>query len=201
MMTTVDLRCTCGAVQGHVLDASPKTINRVVCYCDDCQAFVRFLGREDIMDAQGGTDIVQIAPSRIRLTQGTDKLRSMRLSDKGVLRWYTDCCKTPAGNMLDSAKCPFAGIATQMFVLQGSDLDAAVGTPIGRIWGKFAIGGCPPGVDEGAGFGLLLQCMKFLLGNIVMGRHKPSPYWTSDQKPKAEPLILVAGESAKYYRA
>lgn len=199
-MASVDLRCTCGAVQGHVLDASRKTINRIVCYCNDCQAFNRFLERDDLMNAQGGTDIVQVAPSRIRFTQGVDKLRSMRLSEEGSFRWYTDCCKTPAGNMLYSTRCPFSGIHAKFFALQGTALDTAVGAPIGSIQGKYAIGGCPPGVDEGAGFGLLLQCMHFLLGNIVMGRHKPSPYWTTDGKPTAVPRILSSNERAPLYQ-
>lgn len=199
-MASVDLRCTCGAVQGSVLDASPKTINRVVCYCIDCQAFNRFLGRADLMNAQGGSDIIQVAPSRIRITQGADQLRSMRFTEEGLFRWYTACCQTAAGNMLYSTRCPFAGINSKFFALQGSELDAAVGAPIGGIQGKYAIGGCPPGVDEGAGFGLLLQCMHFLLGNIIMGRHKPSPYWTSDGKPTAEPRILTSDERAPFYK-
>ncbi len=182
------------------MDASPKTINRVVCYCADCQAFNRFLERDDLMNDHGGTDIVQIAPSRLRFTAGADKLRSMRLSEKGVLRWYTDCCKTPAGNMLNSPRCPFTGIPKRMFVLQGSALDAAVGVPLGGIHGKDAIGGCPPGVHEAAGLGLLIPCMRWLLGNVIRGRHKPSPYWTTDGKPTAEPRILSKEERTPLYR-
>src|SRR5688572_14150446 len=107
MNTDVELRCACGAVQGFVAEASASTINRCVCYCDDCQAFARFLGRDDIMNDRGGTDIVQVAPSRVRIVAGADNLRSMRLSEKGILRWYTNCCKTPAGNQLNSSRSPF----------------------------------------------------------------------------------------------
>lgn len=199
-MSTLDLRCACGAVQGVVRDASPKNINRAVCYCDDCQAFNRFLERDDLMNAQGGSDIVQVAPSRLQFTSGTDKLRSMRFSEKGLFRWYTDCCKTPAGNMLYSPKCPFSGINSRMFVLQGSALDEIAGKSLGGILGKFAIGGCPPGVHEKAGFGLMARSAKWLLGNALAGRHKGSPYWTNDGKPTAEPRILTSDERKKYYR-
>lgn len=200
MSTTVELRCACGAVQGAVSDASPKTINRIVCYCDDCQAFAHFLERDDLLNDRGGSDIVQVAPSRLRFTAGADKLRSMRFSEQGLFRWYTDCCKTPAGNMLYSARCPFSGIHQRMFALQGSALDAAVGAPLGGIQGKYAIGGCPPGVDAEAGLRLLFPCMKWLLGNAIMGRHKPSPFWTTAGKPTTEPRILSSEQRAKFYR-
>jgi hypothetical protein len=187
-------------VQGVVADASPKTINRVVCYCDDCQAFARFLERDYLMDDHGGSDVIQVAPSRLRFTQGADKLRSMRLSEKGLFRWYTDCCKTPAGNMLYSARCPFSGIHRRMFVLEGNALDAAVGTSLGGMNGKYAIGGCPPGADESASLGVMLRCFGWLLGNAIRGRHKPSPFWTTDGKPTAAPRILSLEERTKLYR-
>ena len=49
-------------------NASSTTVNRVVCYCDDCQAFLHYLKRADLLDAHGGTDIVQVyseAPPRL----------------------------------------------------------------------------------------------------------------------------------------
>lgn len=199
MNTTVDLRCTCGTVQGVLSEASPKNINRCVCYCDDCQAFVRFLGRKDLMDEHGGSDIVQVAPSRLRFTSGIDKVRVMRLSEKGVIRWYTDCCKMPAGNNLNFPRCPFTGLYRQFFVLQGSALDAAVGTPISGIHGRFAIGGCPPGVDEKARLSVVFRSVKWLFGNALAGRHKPSPYWTSEGKLIADVVALSRAERMKYY--
>ena len=200
MTTSVELRCTCGAVQGVLSEASPENINHCVCYCDDCQAFVRFLGRNDLMDDRGGSDIVQVAPSRLRFTSGVDKLRVMRLSTKGVLRWYTDCCKMPAGNNLDMIRCPFSGLYRRFFVLQGAELDTAVGKPIGGIHGRFAMGGCPTGVDEKASFRVMARSVKWLFGNALAGRHKPSPYRHDDGKRIAEVLDLSGPERMKYYR-
>jgi hypothetical protein len=200
MSTNVELRCPCGEVQGIIAEASPKTINRLVCYCSDCQAFARFLGRDDVMNDRGGSDIIQMAPSRLRFTAGVDKLRSVRLSEKGLFRWYTDCCKTPAGNLIYSPRCPFAGIGKRMFVLQGSALDAAVGASRGGIHGQDAIGGCPPGVDEKASLRVMLPSARWLLGNLIRGRHKPSPYWSADGKPTVEPRTLSRDERTKLYR-
>ena len=84
-------------MRGEALDASPKTGTRVVCYCDDCQAFAKFLERPDVLDAKGGTDIFQMASWRLRITQGAEELRCMHLVEKGMTRFYTACCRTPVG--------------------------------------------------------------------------------------------------------
>jgi len=191
MTTDVQLRCACGTVQGVVAESSPRTCNRAVCYCDDCQTFARFLGRDDVMDERGGTDILQVAPSRVRFVAGQDRLRSMRLSPKGTLRWYTECCKTPAGNMFSSPRSPFVGIPVRFVGLEGSALDATVGPSRGGVWGRFAIGGQPEGVPSKVGLGLLLRSAVWLLGNVVRGRHRSSPYWTPSGEPISAPEVLT----------
>lgn len=40
----LQLRCQCGKVQG-VLHNVTKSTERYVCYCDDCQAYARKLGK------------------------------------------------------------------------------------------------------------------------------------------------------------
>ena len=45
-------------------------------------------------------------PAHVKLGAGTDAMRCLRLSDKGVLPWYTDCCRTPIGN---TAASPLPG--------------------------------------------------------------------------------------------
>jgi Family of unknown function (DUF6151) len=66
------LRCCCGQVRGVASVVSPSTGFRLFCYCKDCQAFARFLDRADVLDAAGGTDIVQMPPGRVKLTAGID---------------------------------------------------------------------------------------------------------------------------------
>src|SRR5215467_13480397 len=102
----ISLRCRCGRVRGIASDVSPSSGFRFVCYCNDCQAFARFLERPDMLDPAGGTDIFQMPPGCVKLTVGTDAVRCLRLSDKGVLRWYTDCCRTPIGNTAASPRFP-----------------------------------------------------------------------------------------------
>src|SRR5579863_6166320 len=103
------LQCRCGKIQGWVADA--HRANRVVCYCRDCQAFARVLGQANLtLDAQGGSDIVQTLPKNVTFTAGADALACLRLTDKGMVRWYADCCKTPIGNTLENHKISFVGL-------------------------------------------------------------------------------------------
>jgi hypothetical protein len=109
MPLDLPLRCRCGRMRGVATDISPSTGFRFVCYCKDCQAFARFLKRADVLDPAGGTDIFQMPPRRVKLTAGTDAMRCLRLSNK-VLRWYTDCCRTPIANTAAGPGFPVIGV-------------------------------------------------------------------------------------------
>src|SRR5262249_31767225 len=108
-MHNAELRCRCGGVRGRVKDAAPQTVNRLVCYCDDCQAFAHHLGRADLLDPHGGTDIVQVAPASVAFDEGADRIEGVRLGPKGLYRWYAKCCNTPVGNTVSPAVA-FVGI-------------------------------------------------------------------------------------------
>ena len=65
--------CRCGKLAGEV-DAG-AVVNRGICYCKDCQAFAYFLGAPArILDARGGTDIVQTSPQALTFTAGREQL-------------------------------------------------------------------------------------------------------------------------------
>lgn len=116
---TYPIQCQCGKVQGVV--HPPKNINRVICYCRDCQAFAHFLGRStEILDPQGGTEIVQMLPKHLSFDQGGEYLGCMRLTEAGLLRWYTTCCNTPIGNTLPSHRMSFIGVVHNC--LESSDV-------------------------------------------------------------------------------
>ena len=87
------LRCRCGKLRGRIGPLRPASL--LVCYCRDCQAFAHFLERSDeILDAAGGTTVVQTVPAHIRLEQGRSELACIRLGPRGLLRWYARCCHT-----------------------------------------------------------------------------------------------------------
>jgi hypothetical protein len=120
------LQCRCGTLKGYVSD--PERANRAVCYCRDCQAFAHFLGRaDDILDSQGGTDVIQTLPARVTFTEGRETLACMRLSKNGLIRWYTACCNTPIGNTLPNFRMSFIGLIHSCLQSTGGALDRSFG--------------------------------------------------------------------------
>jgi hypothetical protein len=121
----IELRCRCGEARGLVTDLSPRTVNRIVCYCEDCQAFAHQLGRADLLNAKGGSDIIQVAPATVSFTQGAHRIVGLRLTPKGLYRWHASCCNTPIGSTMGPA-LPFVGIVAQAFA--ATRLDDVVGS-------------------------------------------------------------------------
>jgi hypothetical protein len=193
----IELRCRCGEVRGTVTDLSPRTVNRVVCYCDDCQAFAHQLGRVDLLDAKGGSDIVQMAPAALSFTQGQHHVVGLQLKPKGLYRWYAKCCNTPVGNTL-TPRIPFVGLLAP--VLDEPRLDDAVGVPSGAIFGKFAVGGPPPG-STGANVPLVLQVIRRLLGWWLGRRTWPHPFFSRETGAPLYAVTVLSKEQREALRA
>ena len=87
----IEFGCRCGQVRGIVDPVERRLSNRVTCYCDDCQAFAHYLGRPDLLDARGGSDIVQVPPASVRFLSGADQIDGVRLGAKGLYRWRARC--------------------------------------------------------------------------------------------------------------
>lgn len=189
-MSSATLRCRCGEVEGQLADAAPDKVTRIVCYCDDCQAFLHQIGRADLLDANGGTDIVQVAPSTLRITRGADRIVGLRLGPKGLFRWHTTCCQTPMGNTL-SPSVPFIGIVAQGFDATPGGPDAAFGQPIGKILGKFAIGTPPPG-STGLNVRLILRAVRSILGWRLRGKTWPHPFYDQATSAPKHPVTVLS---------
>ncbi|AKF04588.1 DUF6151 family protein [Sandaracinus amylolyticus] len=191
MSETLPIRCACGQVRGHV-DVVPGGGQRLVCYCDDCQAYGRFLGRDDVLDARGGTDIWQTRPSLVRITEG--ELASMRLSDRGMIRWYARCCRTPIANTMVSAGAPFVGMHQRCIGdADGRRRDDVLGAPIAKVQGRFAIGGVPEGVAPTVGVGTIARTLLMLARSALARGATPSPFFDAHtKKPRIEPEVLSA---------
>jgi hypothetical protein len=195
-VTQIPLRCRCGALRGIATDVSRDTGNRIVCYCDDCQAFAHFLDRSDVLDEGGGTDIFQLAPSQLRITEGADKVRCMRLSSKGLFRWYTDCCRTPIGNT-GSARFPFVGVihAFMDHASDGRARDDVLGKPRGFVQGRFAVGGLPAHARPTLTVAMVVHATRLFLGWWIKGKGTPSAFFDPQtRRPRAMPRVLTADE-------
>ena len=186
------LRCRCGEVEGRVTNASPETVNRIVCYCDDCQAFLHHLGRTDLLDAHGGTDIVQVAPATLSFHKGDDRIVGVRLSPKGLYRWYASCCKTPLGNTVTPG-IPFVGIVAQGFQGDGHGPDEFFGAPVARILGKYAVGE-PPAGSTSMQPSLFFRVARFLLSWKFGGKVWPHPFFDRKTGAPSRPVTVLSSE-------
>jgi hypothetical protein len=190
----IPLRCRCGAVQGTALGINADIGNRAVCYCDDCQAFPRALGRgSDVLDVNGGTDIFQMPVDALVLTKGIDKVRCLRLTPKGTWRWYADCCKTPIGNTLGPA-WPFVGVIHNFMAL-GTARDAMLGPVRGHVFTRFATGELTAEQRRLSDKPLfLIKSLLKVLRWKLQGHNKPSAFFNSNGQPLCEPTIVQADQ-------
>ncbi|HUQ52291.1 MAG TPA: DUF6151 family protein [Gammaproteobacteria bacterium] len=191
--TDLALRCRCGTVRGIARGVTPSSINHCFCYCDDCQAFAHFLGRADeVLDAHGGTEITQMSQATVRFAAGVDKVAAMRLSPKGMIRWYASCCRTPIGNTMPTSAMPFIGVI-KAFIDAPS---AALGPIRGRGFKNSAKGG--PSAVPKDGLPELVMIARVLakvLGWRLRGDHRRSALRNATTaKPLVEPHVLEATE-------
>lgn len=194
MRRDIELECRCGAVHGLARDVAGDTVNRVTCLCADCQTFAHHLGRADLLDAHGGSDIIQMAPDSISFDRGTDKIAALRLGPKGPYRWYATCCKTPLGNTLKPS-LPFIGILPELFkeAREPKRREEVFGPTRASIHGKDAIGEPPPGSTQ-RNIGFLLHTISTILGWKFRGRAWPHPYFDKATGEPKFPVTILSRE-------
>jgi hypothetical protein len=162
--------------------------------CDDCQAFARYLEQPGVLDAHGGTDIYQTAPAHVQLSDGAEHVRCVRLSPKGLLRWYTACCNTPIGNTLASPGVPFVALVHSFMdhSAPGQARDRVLGAPRAFIHGRFGIGGLPAHAHPRAPLGIILRMASQVGTAWLKRRQRPSAFFTADTgAPRVTPLVLT----------
>jgi hypothetical protein len=154
------------------------------------------LGRAgDILDSQGGTDVIQTLPARVIFTGGTEVLACVRLSNRGLMRWYTTCCKTPIGNTLPSFRFSFVGLIHNCLEYAGMSLDSSFGPVRMRINTKSAKGPAAP-----AAFGAtsgILRLLAMVARARIDGSYKRTAFFSVDSgAPIVTPAVLSLGERA-----
>jgi hypothetical protein len=198
MPLELPLRCRCGHIRGVATNASPSSGFRFVCYCRDCQAFARFLERADVLDRAGGTDIFHMPPARVKLTAGTDAMRCLRLSNR-VLRWYSECCRTPIANTPAGPGFPVIGMVHSFMdhAADGRSRDEVLGPPLCSIFERSAVGPLPPNAPGPPSVGLYVRRVPTLLGWWVRGLGRPTPFFDDRTKAaRAVPRELTPSERA-----
>jgi hypothetical protein len=186
------LQCRCGKLKGYV--SQPERVNRALCYCRDCQAFAHFLGRaDDILDSQGGTDVIQTLPARVTFTQGQEALACMRLSENGLIRWYTACCNTPIGNTLPNFQMSFIGLVHSCLESTGGVLDRSFGPVRMRINTKSAKGEVKS--NSGRATWGILRVLAMVARARIDGSYKRTALFSVDTRaPIVAPKVLNRSE-------
>jgi len=187
----VNLKCECGKFQAIIKNPKKSNSNRAVCLCVDCQSFAHYLEKpEKILDSNGGTEIFATYPSQIEFVKGVENLKSMKLSPKGLLRWYVDCCRTPIANT-PGVKMPFTAIFHNCIELNAKDKDSVFGKLSLRFFGKYGKKPLPPETYQGAPLSLSLKMFPFLMKGLIFKKHIPHAFFNEDRSPKVEPIILT----------
>ena len=191
--------CRCGALKGVL--SQPDAVNRCVCYCKDCQAFAHFLETADsVLDSAGGTEVIQTTPANVIITQGQSKLACIRLRNKGLLRWYTSCCKTPIGNTLPNFQFAFVGLVHSCLDGGGESLDSSFG-PI-RMWVNTQSAKTPIESKPLATFTSILRVMAMLIRDRLNGRYQSTPFFSPvTGVPVVKPVVLSESERQRVYAA
>ena len=181
--------CRCGQTE---IEIETRGGSRVVCYCEDCQAFARHFGKTDMLDGRGGSDLYQVLPHQVRFRKGAEHLAAIRLSDKGPARWYAACCDTPMANTWTSPKLPFATMTAVQF-----DHPETLGPIQAQAFRKQAIGYAE---KEGSGMGAVyLSFARRLLGAYLTGKWRLTPFFDGDGTPKAPFRRLTEDERKAAY--
>jgi hypothetical protein len=185
-------------VRGIAHEVAPYTGLRFVCYCQDCQAFARFLQRPDVLDAAGGTDIFHMPTGRVKLTVGTEAVSCLRFSGK-VFRWYTDCCRTPIGNTA-GPRFPAVGVIHSFMDhdADGRSRDEALGVPLCGIFARSAVEPLPPNAPAPPSLRLFARRATTLLGWWLRGLGRPNPFFDDTNAPLSAPRVLAPSERATH---
>ncbi len=190
---SIPLRCRCGQVQGEV--NAPAYV-RATCYCKDCRAYAQWLGTPGLLDAAGGVDVVAMAPSQLRFTAGASQVACMTLGERGILRWYAVCCRTPLGNTPRTPAVHYVGVSTACLEGAGKAVDAAFG-PAGRCVLNTQSATTPVRKTRLAFLHGGLRIMAGILGAKLRSR-RDSPFFDADTgRPISEPEVVrrTAGSS------
>jgi len=158
-----------------VADFSAASRVHVVCHCGDCSAYARHLGRE------GAIEIVQMTPAQVRIIEGAEQLRCLRLTERGLTRWFTACCGTPLANTVRSPRAPFVGVMRCVLV---TDDEALLGAKVHVNGGRRTP------------LAVVLRAAWFLIVGFIARRHRPSPFFDAKGELVARPEVLTRSGAA-----
>src|SRR3954471_8653457 len=129
----MQIQCECGKFRAELTNFPKSTPGRLVCYCDDCQSYLHYLKRADLLDVHGGTEIIPNYPADVKIVAGKELVKCTRVKPDGMFRFSTSCCNTPIANTQPGR--PWAGFHRRMF---SKAVEDSLGPVKSSIMGKYA---------------------------------------------------------------
>ncbi|MFC7290045.1 DUF6151 family protein [Hirschia litorea] len=196
----MQIGCACGKVSGRVEKASSKTVNRIRCYCRDCQAGAYLTDVDKVLDSHGGTEIYQTSPALISFHHGLENIGCTRLAGKGLMRWHSTCCNTAIANTLEDRKFAFVGLVHTC--VQSPEMGDARDQLIGAQIFDVNTGGAKNGPIKRIGQRrTIFKILSGVLKAKVTGTYKMNPFFDAvSGKPIVKPRVLSGEESAAIYQ-
>lgn len=183
------IQCSCGSFHAELPVFPRNSPGRLVCYCDDCQQYLEKLGRAELLDDYGGTEVIPVYPGEFVIVQGREHLRCNRLRRNGLSRWSTTCCNSPIVNT--KAGFPWAGILHSAYTAADADMPRKLGAVRSRIMGRYAKGSPPFRISPRIGIGDMAVVLPFVVKGLILRKHRPSPFYGEDGRtPTSEPFLL-----------
>ena len=118
----------------------------------------------------------------------------MPLHSNKVLRWYSDCCRTPIANTAAGPRFPVLGVIHSFMDHEagGRTRDEALGPPLCRLYEGSATGPLPPNAPPPPTLRMYARHASKLLGWWLRGLARPTPFFDERTKaPRAVPELLT----------
>ncbi|WP_163132790.1 DUF6151 family protein [Agarivorans sp. Alg241-V36] len=186
----VELQCRCGQIKGQIKQVSPSAVKQLVCYCEDCRKFARHLSSEGAsLNQYGGSELVLAAPAKVEITEGKQQLACLRLTQKGIYRWYSQCCNTPIANTV-SLKFPLVTVYQDFMPAEQVEKLVNQVEHLGAVNEHQALKPLPEALLGASPRKTKFKLIVKLLGWKLTGKGKPNPFYEDSGRAKVKPSIL-----------
>ncbi|MCM0000215.1 MAG: DUF6151 family protein [Erythrobacter sp.] len=195
MTDDLHFACDCGAVAVRIALPAPVDGECVVCHCSDCRDFVRLCGKADRMAGPlGGLALFNFRGSRLEIVQGRERMASLHMTDKPVLRWFASCCQTPLFNSFANNRVPFLDICIP--AIRNPEALGSLRAGERHLFTKSATGDAS-GMPKTSLLGLILRTTPRLLKEILSGQRRCNPLFdAATHAPIAVPRRVSPEERA-----
>lgn len=183
------IKCDCHKFTAKVEPFPKCSAGIVFCYCDDCQKYLKKIGRPELLDDYGGSEIIPVYPNNFVITNGIENLVCHSLSPNGLRRWTTSCCQTPIANTLP--RFPWLGLSGKAVKNAGGSDYESLGDVRSRIMGKYKTSDAPFKISEKLSLKDGFVVLPFVVKGFLFKLYSRNPFFEKDGKtPISEVHIL-----------